>query len=238
MLRGTMESPPPLWPVICVGGAAIDHGYWAIAPLQRDTSNPARGRTGFGGVARNVAETLTRLGCRAALVSAVGDDVPGRSLLTQLGTIGIGVAHVHMIAGAATASYVAALDSDGSLAFGLSDMAVLEAVTPARVAAARALLRPGGWVFADCNLDAATLTELAALTRQAGGHLAVDAVSVAKAVRAGAVLERIALLFLNRDEAQALMSTSCAAPDDLAAMLLARGVATVVLTLGEAGAIV
>ena len=49
----------------------------AAAPVP-GSSNPARMSTGFGGVARNVAENLARLGVPVALVSRVGDDDSGR----------------------------------------------------------------------------------------------------------------------------------------------------------------
>lgn len=226
--------------MVCFGGAAIDHSYRASVLLRRDTSNPARGRTGFGGVARNVAETLARLGIRSALVSAVGDDPAGRALVAQLASIGVDVSGTAVITGSATASYVAALDVDGSLALGLSDMAVLAALTPAAIAAARPLLGRSPWVFADCNLDAAALAAVADETARAGGLLAVDAVSVAKATHVRDALDRLALLFLNADEARALVpdAPASATPHELAASLVARGVGTVVLTRGGAGTIV
>ena len=60
--------------VICIGGAAVDRKYRAAERLIPETSNPARGVTAFGGVARNVAENLANLGVPVAIVSAVGDD--------------------------------------------------------------------------------------------------------------------------------------------------------------------
>lgn len=230
-------NPPPR--VVCVGGAALDHSYRAAGPLVRDSSNPARRRTGFGGVARNVAEALRRLGIESALVSAVGDDSAGRLIVESLVALGVDVSQLTCVPDALTASYVAILAPDGALELGLADMAVFDALTPERIVAARHLLHPGGWVFADGNLTQASLSALAALVEEAGCRLALDAVSVAKAPHLAVVLDRASVVFLNRDEAQVLLpGIEAEPPEILATGLVARGARTVVLTAGAAGAIV
>jgi pseudouridine kinase len=70
--------------VVCVGGATVDRIYRAQALLRLGTSNPVTSVRSFGGVARNVAESLGRLGTEVALVSAVGDDENGRALTAHL----------------------------------------------------------------------------------------------------------------------------------------------------------
>ena len=61
-------------PVIVIGGSGVDLIGRLHGKLRAGTSNPANIRTSFGGVARNVAENLSRLGQRVSLVTAVGDD--------------------------------------------------------------------------------------------------------------------------------------------------------------------
>lgn len=110
--------------VVCVGGATVDRTYRAQKVLRPGTSNPVTSARSFGGVARNVAESLARLGTRVAWVSAVGDDESGRFLLAHLAGIGIDVSHVRTVPGRATAEYVAVVEPSGELAIGLADMAV------------------------------------------------------------------------------------------------------------------
>jgi pseudouridine kinase len=232
-------APPPV--VVCVGGAAIDRSYRAVGALVPDSSNPVRGRAHHGGVARNVAESLARLGVATRLVSAVGADEAGRALLAALRARSVDTQHVAILPDAATATYVAVLESDGRLALGLSDMAILQALDASRIAACRAALEGAAWVFCDCNLNSAALAPLIDTAHAAGARIAVDAVSVAKAPHVAAHLARIDLLFLNRDEARALVSPPAPQPSDaesLARELRARGVAAVVMTCGDAGAVV
>ncbi len=221
---------------VCIGGAAVDRKLRLAAPPVLGTSNPARATASFGGVARNVAENLARLGAEVAFVSAVGADADGRALLGHLAGLGVDVTAARLIEGATTAQYIAALNPDGSLAFGLADLGVLDAQYGDLVASLPAL-EPGAVVFADCNAPAEGLAAVLAQVRAAGARLAVDAISTVKVRRLPPRLDGVAILFLNLDEARSLLDESAAPARDLAARLLARGAEAVVLTLGAEGAL-
>lgn len=222
--------------VVTIGGAALDRKYVGHGRLVPETSNPVVGHRSFGGVARNVTENLARLGARVAFVTATGDDDTGRALLAHLRDLGVDTSAALAVAGAATAEYVAILEPDGRLALGLADMAVLDQLTPAVIARAAGQLAAAAWVFADCNLPAATLADLRQRRRGARFRLAVDAVSTPKALKLGADLAGIDVLFLNLDEARVLAEAPGADAAAASAALIARGVGTVVLTLGPLGA--
>ncbi len=53
---------------LCIGGAAVDRSFRLVGPAVLGTSNIASSDSGLGGVARNVAESLARLGARTALL--------------------------------------------------------------------------------------------------------------------------------------------------------------------------
>ena len=231
----------PPRPIICLGGAAVDRVYRLAAPAVAGTSNPATVLGSAGGVARNVAELLARLGVPVSLVSAVGEDEGGRSLLADLAALGIDTAGTAAVAGAATAEYAAVTDPDGELVIGVAAMGVLDRLDAALVAANADRLRSADWVLADCNTAADGLAALVALRRRARFRLAVDAVSTPKVTRLPAELDGVDVLFLNADEARALVGTgdgATAGPVALAAAVLARGAGSVVLTLGAEGALV
>ena len=223
--------------VVCVGAAAIDRKYHATAPLVAGTSNPARGARSFGGVARNVAENLVRLGVATGLVSIVGDDANGHDLLRQLSDLGVDVSQVRVSAGHATAEYLAILDAANDLALGIADMAIFDQFDVAMLERAWPHLAAAAWVFADCNLPAQVLAALLGRARTGGRLLAVNAVSGPKAARLPADLSGIGLLFVNRDEAAVILGGE-APPDAMAAALRARGAERVVVTLGAQGCLV
>jgi pseudouridine kinase len=70
-LLGRAYVLPERRPVVCIGAANIDRKLRPAAALLMGTSNPARQEESFGGVARNIAENLARLGADVALVTAV-----------------------------------------------------------------------------------------------------------------------------------------------------------------------
>ena len=217
--------------VLCVGGAVVDLTYRAHARFRPGTSNPASGTRSFGGVARNVAVNLARLGIAASLVSVLGADEAGRALAEDLAHLGVDTSGLRKQDDARTAEYLALLEPDGSLALGVADMAVLERLGVDDIAGA-----PGSaWIFADCNCPGTLLTAL--LRRPDGRRLAIDAVSSPKAGRLPERLDGIDLLFLNLDEAAAVLGRDAASLDAARAIdeLMARGAASVVLTLGADG---
>jgi pseudouridine kinase len=224
--------------VVTIGGAALDRKYVGRGRLVAETSNPVSGHRSFGGVARNVTENLARLGAPVAFVTAVGDDDTGRALLMHLRDLGVDTSAALALPGAATAEYVAILEPDGKLALGLADMGILDTLTPAIIGRAATQLAAAAWVFADCNLPAETLADLRGRRDIGRFRLAIDAVSTPKAMKLGRLLVGIDVLFLNLDEARALAGQPDADAETAAAVLTGLGAATVVLTLGPAGALV
>lgn len=222
--------------VICIGGATVDRKYRTSEPIQLKTSNPATSERSFGGVARNVAENIARLGAKSSLISILGQDENGRAILADLMGLGIDTQHVAVSSDHSTAEYVAVLEPNGDLALGLADMAIFDALTPALLHQVWPEVS-ASWIFADCNLPSPTLHELVNLARRQSRMLAVDAVSMLKVLRLPRDLNGVGLLFLNLDEAQALLDKSSAPPQELAAALHERGAARVILTLGEGGLI-
>ena len=70
--RGYVLSDAPF--VSVIGGANIDIHGRSTQALRSNDSNPGDVHISAGGVARNIAENLARLGADTRLISAVGDD--------------------------------------------------------------------------------------------------------------------------------------------------------------------
>jgi pseudouridine kinase len=220
--------------VVCIGGAAIDRKYRALATIRPGTSNPVTSERSFGGVARNVAENIARLGTHVSLVSIVGNDDNGLALIGDLERLGIDNRHVTLSETHATAEYVAVLQPDGELAIGLANMAIFDEITPALLRGMESDLG-SGWIFADCNLPPETLHDLIGLARQRAFMLAFDAVSTPKVMRLPRDLAGIGMFFLNLDEARTYLDRPEISPQAAAEALLARGAEQVILTLGDKG---
>ena len=230
--------------VCCAGAAVRDRKLHLLGQPVPGTSNPARAAGADGGVARNVAEALGRLGVPVRLVSRVGDDGTGTALLERLAAAGVDTGPVRVVPGGLTGEYVALLDPAGDLLYGASAMALVDGIDAADLD--RGWPEPAGsWLFLDCNLAAGTLAHGLTRARGAGLPVAVDAVSTPKVRRLPADLTGIEVLFCNRDEAAAYLAGGGPARGGadgtdaaLAAALRAAGAAGVVLTRGPGGVLV
>jgi pseudouridine kinase len=225
--------------ILCIGGAVLDRKYHASKALVLGTSNPVEGSRSFGGVARNVAENLARLGVPTGFASIVGDDESGHALTRQLERLGVDTGHVITTGEHPTAEYAAILGPDNDLVLGIADMGIFDSFGPEQIDGIQTVIASADWVFADCNLPEMTLAALVVRKAEDGFRLAIDAVSTPKVMRLSALLASIDLLFLNNDEGNALLGHADKhdhlAPEETAARLHERGIAEVVVTMGAAG---
>ena len=193
--------------VVVVGGANVDVKARTANALVTGTSNPGTVVRTPGGVGRNVAENLARLGSRVvALVSTVGSDPDGDWLLEETAAAGVDVSPV--LRGGRTGRYVAVLDAGGELVVGVSDMAATDALGPDVLD--HDLLRSADLVVVDGNLPATTVDAVLAL----GVRVVIDPVSVAKARRISPLLSGnrpVYAITPNEDELAALGSVDGAA---------------------------
>lgn len=225
--------------IVCVGAAGIDRLYRALGTLAPGTSNPAALSVRHGGVARNVAETLARLGHEVALVSIVGDDPDGADLMTKLESAGVETRYVARSVAHRTAEYTAILRPDGELELGAADVSILDEFGDADLARARDVLANADLIFADCNLPRSSLQSLVVLAAESRSRFAVDAVSIAKSSRLPRRLDGVALLFVNAAEAEALAALPVhAAPEETSRALRERGAAAAVVGLGSRGTLI
>jgi pseudouridine kinase len=102
-----MDEYPP---VVVVGASAIDTKGRASGRLTRGSSSHGRVHTNVGGVARNVAENLARLGVPTRLLSAVGDDAMGRQILDHGTESGIDLSRVLVSKAHRTGAYISIVE--------------------------------------------------------------------------------------------------------------------------------
>jgi len=222
--------------VLVLGGANMDISATTERALVPADSNPGVVRCAPGGVARNVAENLARLGLDTHLLAAVGDDAYGRSLLEATQKAGVDVQGCWVLPGQTTSTYVSLHGPAGDLAVAVNDMRILECLTPALLATHAEHLRVATALVLDCNLSADALAWVFA--NRGDTAVFVDAVSAFKCPRILPWLDQVHTLKVNRQEAQALCGftvQSDAEIESAAQWLHSQGVQQVVLSLGERG---
>jgi pseudouridine kinase len=215
--------------ITVVGGANTDIvGFPTGRYISRD-SNPGHVRTSPGGVGRNIAENLARLGARVRLVTAFGDDETGQRLRAECEAVGMDVSYSVTVAGTPGSCYLALLDERGDLAGAVNDMRALDALGPE-------LLDPEAFASADAvvvdtNLQASTIAQAVDLSGAA--PVVLDPVSTAKSLAARPVLGRLGAIKANRREAEEISGAAGAA--GAADRLLEAGIRWVFVSEGPEG---
>ena len=232
--RGYVLSDSPF--VAVIGGANIDIHGRSSKTLRNHDSNPGEVHIAAGGVARNIAENLARLGTDSRLVSAVGSDHHGQMLTRLSRDAGVNVQNVDTIPAAKTATYISVLDDTGDLLVGINDMSIIEQITVDMLRSHAAMLRRATLIIVDCNLAADTLAWL--LESIADVPIFADTVSTAKAPRLQPHLNRIHTLKTGTIEVEALTGLKARTEAQLrkaAEALHDEGTQRVFITLGEKG---
>lgn len=221
---------------VVVGGANMDILGRPNHNLLQGDSNPGTVSCSAGGVGRNIAENLARLGSDTRLISAIGKDTYGQDILRQCRQANIDMQATLQLSDANTSTYLSVLDGDNDMHVAIADMAILERLTPEVLLQQHAILQRANLIIVDANLSDDALQYL--FSNYADKPLFFDTVSSAKAKKILPYLSAIHTLKPNIKEAQELSGISYHNHDDLprlAAWFHEQGVNRIFLSLGAEG---
>jgi pseudouridine kinase len=233
-------SSKPDLPVIVIGSAGVDIVGLVRGELQSRTSSPANIRTSFGGVARNVAENLARLGQPVNLISVVGADDNGDRLLENARAAGVNVDAVLRSPDYPTGAYLAVANSAGEMQYGLDDMRAISALTPIYLRSIEGVFDQASLIFVDANLPKDTLRRVMAIARRKQLPVCADPTSQSLADKLRLYLPRLRMIVPNSREAEILCDrriNPSSRRDALAAAkcLVAQGVEIAIIGLAAFG---
>jgi pseudouridine kinase len=220
--------------VVVIGGANVDIKGRARGAYVAGTSNPGEVMVSPGGVGRNIAENLARLGVGVSLVTALGDDANGQLLRQACAATGVDLA-MAITADAPTGSYLAILDATGELVSAVNDMRAMDALTPLHLELHAGRLAEADMLVADCNLSEACLAWLCRFSTEHRLRMLIEPVSVPKA-RKLLTLEPGTSIFAVTPNLQQLAALAGGEGADAVTRLHTLGFANVVLHRGGAGA--
>jgi len=232
--RGYVFSNAPF--VTVIGGANIDIHGRSKKGLRRNDSNPGSAHTSAGGVARNIAENLARLGVDSRLISAIGNDHHGQMLMQLCRDAGIDMQYAQEIESVPTSIYLSVLDDKGDMQVAVSDMSIIDHLGVERLLPLQTALNQSSLMILDTNL---TDEVLAWLTNTFSGKtIFADTVSTTKALRIKPYLQFIHTLKMSTIEAEALTGIDARTQAQLrkiAGQLHSHGVKRVFITRGNKG---
>ncbi|KAK7891883.1 hypothetical protein WMY93_023846 [Mugilogobius chulae] len=127
-------------------------------------TNPGSVCQSFGGVGRNIADSLSRLGHTPLFISATGNDSHSEAVSNyckHMNTSGVVKLNER-----STATYCAVITASGELSMGLGDMDIHRQITPQYVSQFEKQLSSSSLVCLDGNLPVATINYVCSLAKK------------------------------------------------------------------------
>ncbi|MGM0828717.1 MAG: carbohydrate kinase [Bacillota bacterium] len=225
--------------ITCIGGANIDRKLQLDGKFIPETSNPAKTEQTSGGVARNIAENLGRLGKQANLITVVGEDTEGSWLLSQTKSFA-DVSASQRLLNESTGAYSAILDEEGEMLFALADMNIYESVDIGFVDKRWGMISSSEMVLLDTNFPEDVLKYIIRRCQTEGVPLTIIPVSEPKVLKLPTSLEGVSWFICNKGEAETYLGMTIETEGDYfkaAKAITQRGAERVVITRGDQGLI-
>ncbi|MDR0841210.1 MAG: PfkB family carbohydrate kinase [Christensenellaceae bacterium] len=213
--------------VCVIGGLNMDITGTPFGQLCLRDSNMGAVRVTPGGVGRNIAENLARMGFAVELIAPLGQDGYADMHRTYCAAAGIGLTHAPVLP-QASGTYFCLMDGQGDMYAAINDMSICDALTPDMIDMQAA--NAADAIVLDTNLPQAVISHV---VRAAKPPLFADPVSAAKARKLVPALHKLHGLKPNVLEAQALTGQS--GPEAAALALRALGVRRVFVSVGAQG---
>lgn len=221
--------------VLVIGGATFDITSRVRLEALLYDSNPSTIYGGCGGVGRNIAENMARMGLGVGFISAFGTDVFSEKLIKSCHQVQIDTSRAFITHGASACKSVAILDNSGELLIAAADTDLLENIAIEHIKSITDYIRLFPLVFVDANI---TETILPCIAEIVEGQIFADAVSIRKAPRINSILSCIDTLKLNLGELESLSGYQTHSLDSVRQaiqFLLNKGVRRVFVTMGTEG---
>jgi len=221
--------------ITVVGAVNVDISGTPGESLRMSDSNPGKMNISFGGVGRNIAENMARLGANVSLITALGDDIYEEEIEKHLRGLRIDVSHSLRVKDQATSTYLCINNREGDMAVAISDMEIYDKLTPEYLDGQVNYINRGELLVIDGNIPKSSIDHL---LKKVSVPVVAEPVSIAKAMRFADSLDKITIFKPNRYELGALTDVDVRNDDGLkraADILLNKGVKNIIVSLGEEG---
>lgn len=218
--------------VVVIGGSVIDLFLYPHHEMKLRDSNPGYLKRSLGGVGRNIAENLTRLGINVTLITPLGQDAYHTMILDHAQTIGLDLIPIPI---KETPTYISLIDEHNEDLIGVALMDEVEAITKDQILKYQQVLDHADFIILDTNFSVGVLK---AILEKYHNKVYIDAISGNKALKLKDLLPLIHTLKMNLIEAQKIAGISGKPSEELTALsnfFIEQGTKEIFITLGEKG---
>ncbi|KAF6983539.1 hypothetical protein CFC21_001711 [Triticum aestivum] len=221
--RHLLPRPPPVLslnqlsapeagqsPVI-IGGMVLDIHAKPSVPSHPGTTVPGMVKYIGGGVARNIAECMAKLGTQPLMISVIGDDMAGDFLLKYWRLAGLCTDGILQVPDVTTPVVSNVFDGNGELFAGVASVQAVETfLTPTWIYQFYRRISIAPLLMLDANLSPESLQAACKIAYESGVPVLFEPVSVVKSSRIAPIAEHI----------------TCTSPNEIELIAMANALST------------
>lgn len=190
-------------PYILVFGVSVYDIFGFTQQNYREKdSNPGKVKVSYGGVCRNIAENMVRVGLNTKFISILGNDEKGNSILKHAEGMGLDMSDSLVLNGESTPTYMAILDEVGEMVSAIVDMKITDKLSEEFVEEKADIIKNAEYMVLDT--DSPEIVEY--IVKKFHGHtkFILDPVSAAKVAKVKHLIQYFHTIKPNRIEAELL----------------------------------
>ncbi|KAM3402319.1 hypothetical protein ACQJBY_006306 [Aegilops geniculata] len=221
--RHLLPRPPPVLslnqlsaaeagqsPVI-IGGMVLDIHAKPSVPPHPGTTVPGMVKYIGGGVARNIAECMAKLGTQPLMISVIGDDMAGDFLLKYWRLAGLCTDGILQVPDVTTPVVSNVFDGNGELFAGVASVQAVETfLTPSWIYQFYHRISTAPLLMLDANLSPESLQAACKIAYESGVPVLFEPVSVVKSSRIAPIAQHI----------------TCTSPNEIELIAMANALST------------
>lgn len=222
--------------VLVFGASVVDIFGFSVDTYRAYNSTPGSIKMSFGGVCRNIAENMARLGLNTKFISILGNDEKGRSMISHSKLIGYDMSNSLILEDGRTPTYMAILNEKGEMVSAIVDMESIDELDFEFIDSKGHIIEEAEYTF----LDADNPANLEYILKKFEGKtkFILDPISAAKAERIKDLIGYFHTIKPNKHEAEVLVGFPIKTEEDLLKAgehFLSLGVENVFISLDEDG---
>jgi pseudouridine kinase len=222
--------------ILVFGASVVDIFGFCFKDYKTHDSNPGSVKVSFGGVSRNIAENMARLGVYTKFISVIGDDEKGRRMLDHSQMIGYDMSESLIVKNGRTPTYLAILDEGGEMVSAIADMETADEINKEFIDSKAVAIEGADYTFVDA--DNPEILEYMLTKFKGKTNFILDPISAAKAKTITHLIKHFHSIKPNRQEAEVMVGFKIENDEDLVKAgdkLLSFGIKNVFISLDEDG---
>ena len=220
-----------------IGACNVDVYGKSLIPLRTHYDHPAHITSNVGGVMHNIICNFTKLGGKARLITAYGDDSYGHTIVEHCARNGIDISDSLSVKGASSGIFMQVQDEDNDMYLAICDMSILDHLSASFLRSKERIILNSEIVVMDPSLPIPVIQELITICEDKV-PIYVDPISDNYAQKMRPYIRYFTLIKPNRTELENLADMSINNERDMISAcqkLLKEGTKKIVVSLGDKG---